>query len=585
MLGIWADDENSYSHPRRPRDQSKSNFNTKKINNSISAAQKSDEIGSWEKHTQGIGSKLLKKMGWKGKGLGKDEQGMVKPIMTMVRGEREGLREDEFVGVEEVSKFTPINNLPVDSKDEDETEEFIPLKRKKTKSKLLSEIAKGFDEPKIIVDMRGPEKRILTNIDQLFSQASNYNENIEYGELKIIQLEQRKVYNDKTIERLNTDREHCNVDLETKKQNLQTLSQVLDIIIDCKDKIESDSLKLDYLLEIFKKLRVEFPEIYDIYSLESLVFHFVYPLLDIYFRNWNPLTKPDYGLSIMKSWKDVLSNDEDMDQIEDPFEFRPSRTVKKLDSYNRLVYEIIIPKIRTAIDLWNTRDPDICINIIEKWSNVMSQRAYDHVLYSLILNKLKLNVEEWNPLTDPTPIHLWIHPWLPYLEEGLKELYDPIRIKFTKALSGWNLSDKSALALLKPWHNIFEKKNWNRMIISSIMPSIEKSMKEFEIDPSNQSMDIWNASMEWLDYIPINHFCSILERYFFSKWFKILGLWLSTPDANYEDISMWYLAWKKQFPKKLLDEQKLKNQFKYALKLMNNAVSGKIPPIEYFVPL
>lgn len=44
------------------------------------------EIGNWEKHTKGIGMKLMQKMGWeKGKGLGKDLSGRAIPVEASVR--------------------------------------------------------------------------------------------------------------------------------------------------------------------------------------------------------------------------------------------------------------------------------------------------------------------------------------------------------------------------------------------------------------------------------------------------------------------------------------------------------------------
>ncbi|PIA60652.1 hypothetical protein AQUCO_00300283v1 [Aquilegia coerulea] len=51
-----------------------------------------------------IGFRLLQKMGWKGKGLGKDEQGMVEPIKAGMRDPKLGIgkqEEDDFFTAEE----------------------------------------------------------------------------------------------------------------------------------------------------------------------------------------------------------------------------------------------------------------------------------------------------------------------------------------------------------------------------------------------------------------------------------------------------------------------------------------------------
>ena len=58
-------------------------------------------VGSFEKHTRGMGSKLMFKMGYQeGKGLGKHAQGMVEPISVVERPKNVGLGYEQFNGEE-----------------------------------------------------------------------------------------------------------------------------------------------------------------------------------------------------------------------------------------------------------------------------------------------------------------------------------------------------------------------------------------------------------------------------------------------------------------------------------------------------
>ena len=67
--------------------------NEHKVCNSIlsSVSSQNECFGAFERHTRGIGSKLLMKMGYEGKGLGKHAQGIVEPIVVEERPRYLGL--------------------------------------------------------------------------------------------------------------------------------------------------------------------------------------------------------------------------------------------------------------------------------------------------------------------------------------------------------------------------------------------------------------------------------------------------------------------------------------------------------------
>src|SRR5690606_22882198 len=84
---------------------------------------KENQIASWERHTKGLGSKFLMKMGWKpGSGIGADadRQGIKKPVEIKVRPKGMGLG---FDGYSEQEKSRQKSKNKKNEEDEEESEE------------------------------------------------------------------------------------------------------------------------------------------------------------------------------------------------------------------------------------------------------------------------------------------------------------------------------------------------------------------------------------------------------------------------------------------------------------------------------
>jgi len=62
------------------------------------------------------------------------------------------------------------------------------------------------------------------------------------------------------------------------------------------------------------------------------------------------------------------------------------------------------------------------LQLIEHSTQLIPSDIINNVLENMILPKIQSEVELWDPLTDLVPIHLWIHPWLPYLSRSNTEL-------------------------------------------------------------------------------------------------------------------------------------------------------------------
>jgi tuftelin-interacting protein 11 len=572
--------------------------------------------------TYGIGHKLLEKMGHvTGKGLGKNLQGISTPVEAVLRKGRGAIG---LYGSEKSERAERDFPTKPDSEEEEEKEFAQKLQQwkkgaeseKKKKPKYIYKTAEELiasgptkrRQPEVqsdlakvkVIDMTGKEQRVLSGYhalslkhdkpiedDTIHSQERrhfdlpellhNLDLLVDMSESEVIQNDRKLKYERDLIVNLEYEQTKLATVCEQESKQIGRLKEVLDIVQKCEEMSNSASVAgsatdrlelLEQCATLFSRLQDDYYEEYRLYELSNLAVAVVYPLMKKEFEGWEPLKRPRHGLSAMERWKIVLEG------ISQPYQLGQAPNELLQQPYDRLVWEVVIPYIRTTLRIWNVRLCDPMVAVLEAWRDLLPRWMLTHVLEQLVFPKLQAAVEVWNPLTDTVPIHAWIHPWLPLMAEGLEPLYAPIRHKLANALTNWHPSDPSAKLILQPWCPVFRAGHMDAFVVKNIYPKLAICLQEFIINPNQQLLEPWNWVMSWIDMMPMVSMVTLLEKHFFPRWLHVLNTWLSGPNPNYYEVTSWYQGWKELFPPKLLANSAVKDQLNKALDMMNCAVTG-----------
>uniref|UniRef100_A0A224Z2P8 Tuftelin-interacting protein 11 n=1 Tax=Rhipicephalus zambeziensis TaxID=60191 RepID=A0A224Z2P8_9ACAR len=575
-------------------------------------------FGNWEKYTKGIGAKLLLQMGYQpGRGLGRDLQGISAPIEAKVR---KGKGAIGLYGPE--TKGPKLMTSEVATEDSTSRKgarpELNQWRKRKEGEKKVTYVYKTIDEVKSegvykkpptgpqsklskvkVIDMTGPEQRVLSGYHELHQQHSRPDEREEIElkravgsqfsvpeltnnlELLVNMTEQQIVQNDRDAKheedrtinlRHELDRlEELITTEEKQERRLAKLSELVQTMVDRSQEDHVEPLTLEDCATMFHTLQDEFYEEYKMYGLSDLAITLLCPMVKKELESWSPLKDRDAHVSLFCRWRDLL-------------EIYGSRThdhrnAPEDDPYHYLVWETWMPPVRQAILDWSPRDCDPLIELLETWMPLLPRWMLENILDQFVLIKLQTEVEAWNPLTDTMPIHSWLHPWLPLMGLRLEPLYPPIRLKLANALSAWHPSDGSAKLILEPWRGVFSQGTLEAFVVANILPKLALALQAMPINPHQQHLDVWQWVMAWEDLCPASSMATLLEKTFFPQWLQVLAGWLQH-NPNYQEISKWYTGWKSLFSDALLQQTSVREQFKVALDMMNRAVSGLpvVPP-------
>uniref|UniRef100_A0A1D1XVA0 Tuftelin-interacting protein 11 n=1 Tax=Anthurium amnicola TaxID=1678845 RepID=A0A1D1XVA0_9ARAE len=573
---------------RREKERERS-MATKKADGGRRAAASggSGDVGKFEQFTKGIGMALMEKMGYKvGGGLGKKGQGIAVPIEVKLRPKNMGMgfndyKEAKLPALDEAPEEKPAAVAAARPKEKLWSKQKQGKKPKDymtAEELLVKKQEQGLEVVQKVLDMRGPQVRVLTNLENLNAEERAREENLPMPELQynlklildLSEVEIQKIDGELRRERENVvslqrEKEKLRKEEARQKRQLDIMEALLGVLEEVQEESSSGSLTLDSVLDTFNSLKERYPEEYKLCNIGCIACSFVHPLLIRVFQGWEPLQNPMYGSELMRSWKKLLEGDQ-------PYDF--SDTMLSSAPYAQLVGEVILPAVRIAgTNTWQARDPDPMLQFLDSWKDLLPPPVLQSILDHVVMPKLAAAVESWDPCRETVSIHLWVHPWLPLLGQKLEILYSTITSKLSFVLRAWHASDASAHAMLSPWKFAFDVSCWNRLICERIVPKLMEALKEFEVNPANQKLDQFNWVMDWVSVIPIDYMAALLEADFFSKWLQALYIWLCS-NPNFEEVTRWFRGWKRLFPDELLANERMRRQLNRGLDMMNQAVEG-----------
>ncbi|KAK4526834.1 hypothetical protein GAYE_SCF28MG4752 [Galdieria yellowstonensis] len=558
--------------------------NRKQADHESSVTSQGNQLGSWEKYTKGFGSKMLQKMGFAGR-LGAYEQGLSKPLEPQVRPKYLGLAAEGFR-----EKPNVFNNISTSSNEKKSVSSVEETQRQSTagtkrwrRKRDVVETKETRQTPDVVIDMRGPESRLLNNVAESLQQET-------LGTQSKVFLPELQ-YNIRILKDLTkASLEQSSEQIKVEQKRMRSLRSELNTLKDRQSALEETKSRLKSFLELVKEMNASI-------SLHELI-SIIRRAVERYSENLEESGILDALTACAQRHLNAYFGKEEYywtpTKIPEPEWIQDiaylgnilgGRDESKM--YSQLLYHTIIVRIKRhlASSNFDAQQPHDLVYFLEKCYQILPEAMIENLAADIIYPRLVKEVERdsWQVSENLMPHH-WIFPWLPLLgKHRVAHLFEYIWRRIGKSImTNWHPSESFARDMIEPWLQIARKTSLSKLFHRYVIPRLEQTLKEelvIEIpnkdSVSSQGFSVFYWIMSWYGILENEALAGILLKGFFPIWLETLLRWLRLQDVDWEQVTIWYDFWKQKFPAEIQKMNKIRRAFDIALDVMNRSMMGE----------